>query len=227
MDVHAKSTVWCLVDQQGEVVREGTVATTATALTALVQQLGREEELLAGQEVGALIDLVYDALTATGTKLLSFNAHQLRMIAASRKKTDRRDAYWIAKALQSGMYPQPVYVPTGAIRERRVLLSQRRIRHADYQSWRYRARAYLRAAGSPAGAGIAALRTALARANGPTAGVLADGIALCRRQEATLRAELTRVDTALASRGTSIDAIQRPPRAPSSSVTSARCAALR
>ena len=28
---------------------------------------------------------------------------QLRMIASSRKKTDRRDAYWIARALQSGM----------------------------------------------------------------------------------------------------------------------------
>ena len=105
MDVHAKSTVWCLVDQQGEVRREGKVATTAAALTALVQELGRDEELLAGQEVGTLTYLVYDALTAAGTRILSFNAHQLRMIAASRKKTDRRDAYWIAKALQSGMYP--------------------------------------------------------------------------------------------------------------------------
>jgi hypothetical protein len=63
--------------------------------------------------VGTLTYLVPDALTAAGTTILSFNAHQLRMIAASRKKTDRRDAYWIAKALQSGMYPHPVYVPTG------------------------------------------------------------------------------------------------------------------
>ena len=45
------------------------------------------------------------------------------MIAASRKKADRRDAYWIAKALQTGMYPHPVYIPTGEIRELRALLS--------------------------------------------------------------------------------------------------------
>src|SRR3989442_2040619 len=82
--------------------------------------------LLAGQEVGTQTYLVHDAVTAAGTTLLSFNAQQLRMIAASRKKTDRRDAYWIAKALQSGMYPHPVYVPTGEIRELRALLSQRR-----------------------------------------------------------------------------------------------------
>jgi len=209
MDVHAKSTVWCLVGADGEVAREGQVPTTPAALTGLVQELGKEEELLAGQEVGTLTYLVHDAVTEAGTTLLSFNAHQLRMIAASRKKTDRRDAYWIAKALQSGMYPHPVYVPTGEVRDLRALLSQRRVLHADYQSWRYRARAYLRAAGCPAPAGIAALRATLARASRPTEGCLGDGIALCHRQEATLRAELQRVDTALASRVASIDAVQR------------------
>ena len=209
MDVHAKSTVWCLVDEHGEVQREGNVATTAAALTALVQELGKDEELLAGQEVGTLTYLVHDALTAAGARLLSFNAHQLRMIAASRKKTDRRDAYWIAKALQSGMYPHPVYVPTGEIRDLRALLSQRRVLHADYQRWRYRARAYLRAAGCPAAAGIAALRATLARVSAQREGVLSDGIELCRRHEAMLRAELQRVDTALANRVASIDAVPR------------------
>ena len=116
MDVHGKSTVWCLVDERGEVVREGRIPTTAPALTALMRELAAEGEVLAGQEVGTLTYLVHDAVTAAGTTILSFNAHQLRMIAASRKKTDRRDAYWIAKALQSGMYPHPVYVPTGEIR---------------------------------------------------------------------------------------------------------------
>jgi hypothetical protein len=47
-----------------------------------------------------------------GTEHLSEEIHahaaQLRRIALSRKKTDRRDAYWIARALASGIYPQPV-----------------------------------------------------------------------------------------------------------------------
>jgi transposase len=162
MDVHAKSTVWCLVDAQGVVTDEGRIPTTAAALTALVQELGKHDELLAGQEVGTLTYLVHDAVTAAGTTLLSFNAQQLRSIAASRKKTDRRDAYWLAKALQSGMDPHPVYVPTGEIRELRALLSQRRVVHADYNRWRARARAYLRAAGYPVAPGVRALRAALA-----------------------------------------------------------------
>src|SRR3989475_3905255 len=158
MDVHGKSTVWCLVDTRGEVLREGRTPTTAPALAALVRELGTEGEVLVGQEVGTLTYLVHDTVTAAGATILSFNAHQLRSIAASRKKTDRRDAYWIAKALQSGMYPHPVYVPTGEIRELRALLSQRRGVHAGDKPRRHPAGADLPAGGSPGGPGGAALR---------------------------------------------------------------------
>jgi transposase len=211
MDVHAKSTVWCLVDAQGAVTGEGRIATTPLALAGLVRGLGKEEELLAGQEVGTLTYLVYDAVTAAGTTLLSFNAQQLRSIAASRKKTDRRDAYWIAKALQSGMYPHPVYVPTGEIRELRARLSQRRVLHADYNRWRYRARSYLRAAGYAVAPGVTALRAALAE-NATTRSAppsLTEAVALCRRQEAALRAELAQLDAALRARAGEVEAIQR------------------
>jgi transposase len=212
MDVHAKSTVWCLVDERGEVVRESRIPTTAPALAALVRELAQEGEVLAGQEVGTLTYLVHDAVTTAGTTLLSFNAQQLRMIAASRKKTDRRDAYWIAKALQAGMYPHPVYVPTGEIRELRALLSQRRVLHADYNRWRYRARAYLRAGGYPVAAGVAALRAALVPGSAGTRGAptsLTDALALCQRQEVALRAELTQMDAALRVRTQGGEAIRR------------------
>jgi len=212
MDVHAKSTVWCVVDAQGAVTGEGRIPTTAAALTALVRELGQPDELLAGQEVGMLTYLVHDAVTAAGTMLLSFNAQQLRSIAASRKKTDRRDAYWLAKALQSGMYPHPVYVPTGEIRELRALLSQRRVLHADYNRWRYRARAYLRAGGYPVVPGVRALRAALAAGSatvGSASPSLTTAVALCRRQEAGLRAELAELDAALHARTRDVEAIRR------------------
>jgi transposase len=212
MDVHAKSTVWCLLDAQGEVVREDRTPTTAAALATLVRQLTQEDTVLAGQEVGTLTYLVHDAVTAAGTTLLSFNAQHLRMIAASRKKTDRRDAYWIAKALQSGMYPHPVYVPTGEIRELRALLSQRRVLHADYNRWRHRARTYLRAGGYRVAPGVTALRAALAPGNAGTRGAppsLTDALALCQRQEAALRAELAQLDGALRARTQAVAAIGR------------------
>ena len=105
IDVHSKACVWCLLNAQGEIVEQGSTETTIPALQALVTRLGKDDELLAGQEVGAMAYLVHDALKEAGVRLLSFNAAHLRMIAASRKKTDRRDAYWIAlKQFDAGIW---------------------------------------------------------------------------------------------------------------------------
>jgi hypothetical protein len=41
MDVHVKSTVWCLLDVAGEVVEKGKSLTTAAELTGLVQRLAK------------------------------------------------------------------------------------------------------------------------------------------------------------------------------------------
>src|SRR5690606_15413114 len=51
---------------------------------------------------------------------------------------DKRDAYWIAKALQTGMTPHPVYIPDGNIRELRRLLARRRMITRDRTRWQYR-----------------------------------------------------------------------------------------
>jgi len=62
-----------------------------------VNSLGLTEEQPENNAWRILITyLVQDALTASrDDDPCSFNAHQRRMIAASRKKTDQRDAYWI------------------------------------------------------------------------------------------------------------------------------------
>lgn len=52
LDVHLKATVWCCLDETGEVVARGKAATTAQGLEELVHRLGAENELLMGQEAG-------------------------------------------------------------------------------------------------------------------------------------------------------------------------------
>jgi transposase len=155
---------------------------------------------------------VHDALVAAGTRVLSFNAAHLRMIAASRKKTDRRDAYWIAKALASGMHPQPVYIPTGEIRELRALLTRRRMVQADRNRWQYRARACLRASGHAPRLGGHYLGKSLPgylAADGGLAESRRAMLELCQRQEASLAAEVEAVEAALRERARKIDAISR------------------
>jgi hypothetical protein len=95
MDVHGKATVYCLLDAQGEVVERGNIATTAPALTQVIARLLLADILMCGHEVGTMSHFVHDVVTGAGATILPFNAQHLRMIASSRKKTDKRDAYWI------------------------------------------------------------------------------------------------------------------------------------
>jgi transposase len=140
LDVHIKATVWHLLDATGQTVETGKTPTTFPELRRLVLRLSESEEVVVGQEVGKMAYLVHDIVTAAGARILSFNAWHLRMIASSRKKTDRRDAYWIAKSLQTGMTPTPVYLPTGEVRELRALLSRRAAVVTERTRWLLRAR---------------------------------------------------------------------------------------
>jgi len=68
MDVHSRSTVWCLLDASGEIAAEGKVETRPKELAVLVRELSVGQELVVGQEVGTMAYLVHDALVAAGTR---------------------------------------------------------------------------------------------------------------------------------------------------------------
>jgi transposase len=212
MEVHSAATVYCVLDAEGSVVERGSIATTATDLGELARRLSAGEELLAAQEVGTQCYFVHDAISAVGVRILSFHAAQLRMIAASRKKTDKRDAYWIAKTLQTGMTPHPVHVPSAEVRRLRGLLHQRQALVAERKRWLLRARSYLRSAGMPLRKGASRitrlLDDALKGSDGlPTS--VADGLELCARLQEQLGEELAVVEEVLLAEAKGIAAIQR------------------
>ena len=202
LDVHCGATVWCLLDDAGEVVERGKLPTTQAALTELVRRLSEDDELLAGQEVGTMSYFVHDVLTAAGVKLLSFNAHQLRMIASSRKKTDKRDAFWIAKALQTGMTPHPVYVPSGQVRLLRQLLSERDALRCDQKRWLIRAKSSVRAAGLsvPASRTVESLLSALIAEPAGIDETLAQTLERYGRMHALVSQELSELEAAIERR---------------------------
>jgi transposase len=212
LDVHSKATVGWLLDAAGGEVEHASLPTTAPALQQLIERCAAGGELLVGQEIGSLSYFVHDVVTAAGARILSFNAYQLRMIAASRKKTDRRDALWIAKALQTGMMPHPVYIPCGEVRRLRSLLSQREAVVAERKRWLLRARSYLRAGGyllPQASRSVARLRE---KALGEPEGLdvyLSDALERCQRQETALTTELKQIEATLRSATAGIDAVQR------------------
>lgn len=211
LDVHVSSTVWCLLDGTGEIVERGKTATTAPELVELVKRLSEHEGLTAGQEVGKMAYLVNDVLTAAGVRILSFNAHQLRMIASSRKKTDRRDSYWIAKALQTGMTPHPVYIPTGQVRRLRGLVSQRQALVVERRRWLSRARSQLQAAGHPVSRSRSVERMLEALLSQPE-GLdehLAQALERCQRMDRALGAELSALEKKMHDETSTIPEIAR------------------
>ncbi len=209
IDVHVKTSVWCLLDEAGQIVKRGKVATTAPDLTALLKRLTEADDILAGQEAGKLSYFVHDVCTADGVKLLSFNAYQLRMIASSRKKTVTRDSFWLAKALQTGMTPHPVYVRTGTVRLLRSLLSQRQALLVERRRWLARARAHLEGAGYKTKITRSVTRlleTAVSNPDGLDE-YLAQALELCIRMEQGAEKELRDVEKRLFEVGKPIDAI--------------------
>jgi transposase len=212
IDVHSAASVWCLLDEDGEPVATGRSDTTFPALRDLASELAADDELVVGQEVGSQVYLVHDAIRAGGVPILSFNAAHLRMIAASRRKTDRRDAYWIARSLQTGMTPHPVYIPSGDVRELRKLLMRRRIVQRDRNRWQYRARAMLRAHGLRTRTGGHYLRKYIDQLLEHPDGIeteLLESLGLCERFITMLDEELAHVHATLACRTEGNEVIER------------------
>jgi transposase len=212
LDVHGKVTVYCLLDAEGNAVERGSAPTTVLDLSELVRRLSQHGELMAGQEVGTMCHFVHDIFTALGVRILSFNAQHLRVIASSRKKTDKRDAFWIAKCLQTGMMPHPVHIPTANVRKLRSLLAQRNALATERKRWLLRARSYLRGVGVLVPKGVRKIARMLEDAIGRPDGLddfVVDALELCARQERQLASELARIDDALQREAEQVDEIRR------------------
>jgi transposase len=134
------------------------------------------------------------------------------MIASSRKKTDKRDAYWIAKALCTGMMPAPVYMPVGEVRELRALLSRRRAIASERTRWLVRARSHLQAWGHPPAQAHRTVERLVASALKEPEGIsetLAQSLDLCRRLHSALSMELEQIDALLHERAKASEEVQR------------------
>lgn len=203
IDVHSKFCQWCLLDSSGEIVETGKAESSVPALSALGSRLSRSEPMLVGQEIGTQCDFVHDIFAELGVEIESFNAAQLRMIAASRKKTDRRDAYWIAKTIQTGMKPHPVYIPVGEARELRGILYTRTVHARDRNRWLYRIRAEFRAHGRVFQLGRHKVESSLQKLLDDPDGIdtrVLDKIRLFYRQATNLTKELLAVEKEIRGR---------------------------
>ncbi|MBV6418470.1 MAG: IS110 family transposase ISAzo28 [Steroidobacteraceae bacterium] len=123
LDVHKKTVVVCvrIPRKKGEV---RTFSTTTKGLRELAQWLLDNDVTHAAMEsTGIYWRPVYNILDGTGCELLLVNAHHIKQVPG--RKTDVKDAEWIAELLQHGLLTSS-YVPNRGQRELRDLVRYRR-----------------------------------------------------------------------------------------------------
>src|SRR5262245_41942071 len=125
LDVSRKSTHAYIEDAQGRRVKYVVVPTTPIGLAGVIESYadrGLRVAVEAGNQTAWIVDLLREA----GAKVHVVHPLKVKLIAESKKKTDRIDAKLLAHLLRVGGLPEPVHVPSHRSRELRGLLVARR-----------------------------------------------------------------------------------------------------
>ena len=122
LDVHKDSVVACVLTPGHKEVR--TFSTFTHDLRALADWL-REQGVthVAMESTGVFWKPIYNLLEETDLELLVVNAHHVKAVPG--RKTDVKDAEWLADLLQHGLL-KPSFIPDRAQRELQELVRYRR-----------------------------------------------------------------------------------------------------
>jgi transposase len=121
LDVHKRYTSFCVMDDQGAIVREGRCLTEELPLHPTFSLSGEKRAVM---EAGGNWYSVYDRLEPLFQELVLAHPLRVRAIAAARVKTDAIDARTLAHLLRSDLIPA-AYVPPREVRDLRELLRYR------------------------------------------------------------------------------------------------------
>lgn len=125
MDLHQKTTTWFACDQDGQRVGSGKVDSSLEGWRSVVQRVG--PQLQVAIETGSITWFCVEQLRTLGVEPTVVDARHFKLIAESRKKSDRRDARTLALALRDGTAQRcTVAVPSERARQGRSLLQARK-----------------------------------------------------------------------------------------------------
>jgi transposase len=124
IDVSLEASSVCVVDAAGEIVREGKVATTPSALAQFLAGSGVAFARI-GFEAGPLAPWLFEGLMAAGLPVVCIETRRMKVFtSASPVKTDRKDAQAIGQAMRMGFF-RAVHMKTRASLEARLMLTNR------------------------------------------------------------------------------------------------------
>ena len=125
LDLASVSSYLYVTDGKGGKVAAGEVETSRQAFQ---RRLGRfvAQGLTVAIEAGNQTAWIHEALVAMGAKVVVVNPAKVKLIAESRRKTDKIDAKVLCELLRLDGLPHPVHMPGRPTRALRGLLVARR-----------------------------------------------------------------------------------------------------
>ena len=126
LDVSLEWTSVCVVDGDGQIVREAKVLSEPDALMAFFAE-PRMDVTRICLEAGPLSQWLYEGLAEAGLPVVCAETRQLKAVlsATTVNKSDRNDARGIAQMVRVNMI-RPVHVKTMSSQHRRMLLTNRK-----------------------------------------------------------------------------------------------------
>lgn len=125
LDVSLDETAICIIDDAGDILKEGKAETEPEAITTWLSALAVPVERL-GLEAGPLSPWLCEGLQAAGLPAVCIETRRMKgATAVMAVKTDRNDARAIAQAMRVGWYTA-VHVKTAESQELRLLLTNRK-----------------------------------------------------------------------------------------------------
>jgi transposase len=125
IDLAGVSSYVYVTDERGKKLMAGEVATEKTAFQRRLKRFVRGGLSIA-IEAGNQTAWVYEALIEMGAKVTVVNPTKVKLIAESRRKTDKIDAKILCELLRLDGLPCPVHIPDRKTRALRGLLVARR-----------------------------------------------------------------------------------------------------
>ena len=125
LDVSLKLTAICVVDQDGNVVREGVADTQPEMLVAWLRDTGLTFERI-GLEAGQCSSWLHKGLALAGLPVICVETrHAKGVMQAQRVKTDRNDARALAQMMRTGWF-KAVHIKGEDSQKLRALMGNRR-----------------------------------------------------------------------------------------------------
>lgn len=124
LDVASKGSFVYVVDRRGKKVESGEILTNKESYREYFRKW-KNRAVEVAVESGGHTRWIYDLLTGMGIGVYVVNPNKVKLIAETKKKTDKVDAKVLAELLRIGGLPERVHMVRGESRELRDLLRAR------------------------------------------------------------------------------------------------------